>query len=138
VVDSLKALDPNRPIREADIGSVLSDVRFVPEAEVAVIITMEVVQRDAHNVVGEMDMGPIKRPKKAKRSRSERSEVSSSDFRRARRYRRALHRLFVWTVFLGSTPSREREAPTIVNGHQTQAKAKERADDCCGSRRNVQ
>ena len=28
LVDRLKALDPNRPIREADIGSPLSDNRF--------------------------------------------------------------------------------------------------------------
>ena len=28
VVDSLKALDPDRPIREADIGSTRCDVRF--------------------------------------------------------------------------------------------------------------
>jgi hypothetical protein len=30
-----KALDPNRPIREADISCCLSDVRFVPEADIA-------------------------------------------------------------------------------------------------------
>jgi len=28
VVKSLKVLDPNRPIREADISTALSDVRF--------------------------------------------------------------------------------------------------------------
>jgi len=32
VVDSLKALDPNRPIREADIGLPLIDVRFTPNS----------------------------------------------------------------------------------------------------------
>src|SRR5258708_478899 len=32
-VDSLKALDPKRPIREADILCRDPDVRFVPEAE---------------------------------------------------------------------------------------------------------
>jgi hypothetical protein len=31
-VDSLKALDPNRPIREADIGAFPRDVRFTPES----------------------------------------------------------------------------------------------------------
>jgi hypothetical protein len=32
VVDSLKALDPKRPIREADIGAALPNVRFTPES----------------------------------------------------------------------------------------------------------
>jgi hypothetical protein len=32
--DSLKVLDPNRPIREADIGTRLRHVRFVPEADI--------------------------------------------------------------------------------------------------------
>ena len=32
VVDSLKALDPNRPIREADIDFDAENVRFVPIA----------------------------------------------------------------------------------------------------------
>jgi hypothetical protein len=31
-VDSLKALDPNRPIREADIVASISDVRFTPKS----------------------------------------------------------------------------------------------------------
>ena len=31
VVDGLKALDPNRPIREADIASISPDVRFTPK-----------------------------------------------------------------------------------------------------------
>ena len=35
VVDSLKALDPDRPIREADIGGRELDVRFAPEADIA-------------------------------------------------------------------------------------------------------
>jgi hypothetical protein len=30
----LKALDPERPIREADINSVFCDVRFVPKADI--------------------------------------------------------------------------------------------------------
>ena len=34
-VDSLKALDPNRPIREADIASYRGNVRFVPAADVS-------------------------------------------------------------------------------------------------------
>jgi hypothetical protein len=34
-VDSLKALDPKRPIREADIGRSFRHVRFGPTAEVA-------------------------------------------------------------------------------------------------------
>ena len=34
VVDSLKALDPNRPIREADKTGSGIIVRFVPEAEI--------------------------------------------------------------------------------------------------------
>lgn len=34
VVDSLKVLDPKRPIREADIGRQLFDVRFVPIASI--------------------------------------------------------------------------------------------------------
>ena len=33
VVDSLKVLDPKRPIREADIARVSLDVRFGPEAD---------------------------------------------------------------------------------------------------------
>src|SRR5215471_112793 len=32
-LDSLKALDPNRPIREADIAERSGQVRFVPEAD---------------------------------------------------------------------------------------------------------
>src|ERR1700756_1026198 len=32
-LDSLKALDPNRPIREADIGERDCHVRFVPEMD---------------------------------------------------------------------------------------------------------
>ena len=32
MVDSLKALDPNRPIREADISTCLRDVRFTPKS----------------------------------------------------------------------------------------------------------
>ena len=32
-LDSLKELDPNRPIREADISWCLSDVRYVPKAD---------------------------------------------------------------------------------------------------------
>jgi hypothetical protein len=32
--DSLKVLDPKRPIREADIAGRQFDVRFVPKAEV--------------------------------------------------------------------------------------------------------
>src|SRR5436305_5833037 len=35
VVESLKVLDTNRPIREADIDQPCPDVRFVPLAEVA-------------------------------------------------------------------------------------------------------
>ncbi len=34
-VDSLKVLDPKRPIREADMCSALGDVRFVPFATIA-------------------------------------------------------------------------------------------------------
>ena len=34
VVDSLKALDPKRPIREADIAAELSNVRFTPKADI--------------------------------------------------------------------------------------------------------
>ena len=34
-MDSLKALDPNRPIREADIFCGDLHVRFVPEADIA-------------------------------------------------------------------------------------------------------
>ena len=34
VVDRLKALDPKRPIREADIRPQSLDVRFVPEADI--------------------------------------------------------------------------------------------------------
>jgi hypothetical protein len=30
MVDSLKVLDPNRPIREAEVSELLSDVRFSP------------------------------------------------------------------------------------------------------------
>ena len=33
--DSLKVLDPNRPIREADIDLRCLDVRFVPEADIS-------------------------------------------------------------------------------------------------------
>jgi hypothetical protein len=33
-LDSLKALDPNRPIREADIAEHQLDVRFVPQADI--------------------------------------------------------------------------------------------------------
>src|SRR6185436_18386394 len=33
-VDSLKALDPNRPIREADMDEVTLDVRFVPIGDI--------------------------------------------------------------------------------------------------------
>ena len=36
VVDSLKALDLNRPIREADMVQHDRDVRFVPEADISV------------------------------------------------------------------------------------------------------
>jgi hypothetical protein len=36
VVDGLKALDLNRPIREADIDQHGRDVRFVPKADIAV------------------------------------------------------------------------------------------------------
>src|SRR6266403_2356121 len=46
VVDSLKALDPKRPIREADIAQRSRHVRLVPAAEVAVLIG----QPDAHDV----------------------------------------------------------------------------------------
>ena len=35
VVDSLKALDPNRPIREADICGPGLDFAFVPEPDIA-------------------------------------------------------------------------------------------------------
>ena len=53
--DSLKVLDPKRPIREADITERNWDVRFVPKAEVAVIRSVElIVQPDAHDAVGEM------------------------------------------------------------------------------------
>ena len=34
LVDSLKALDPNRPIREADMCGALADVCFVPKADI--------------------------------------------------------------------------------------------------------
>jgi hypothetical protein len=34
VVKSLKALDPNRPIREADMAQHDGDVRFVPIADI--------------------------------------------------------------------------------------------------------
>jgi hypothetical protein len=34
VVDSLKALDPEGPIREADIAVALRHVRFVPRADI--------------------------------------------------------------------------------------------------------
>jgi hypothetical protein len=34
VVDSLKVLDPNRPIREADIVDAFWHVRFVPSADI--------------------------------------------------------------------------------------------------------
>ena len=37
VVDSLKALDLNRPIREADIAGRQWNVRFVPEADIRLI-----------------------------------------------------------------------------------------------------
>ena len=33
VADSLKALDPSRPIREADIGEAATDVRFSIDAK---------------------------------------------------------------------------------------------------------
>ena len=35
VVDSLKALDPKRPIREADIARLVRSVRFVPTGDMA-------------------------------------------------------------------------------------------------------
>jgi len=38
MVDSLKALDPNRPIREADIAEEHWDVRFVPKPNIATVI----------------------------------------------------------------------------------------------------
>ena len=34
-VDSLKVLDPKRPIREADIRGLRPDVRLVPKAEIS-------------------------------------------------------------------------------------------------------
>jgi hypothetical protein len=35
MVESLKALDPDRPIREADMVQIDRDIRFLPEADVA-------------------------------------------------------------------------------------------------------
>ena len=35
LVDSPKALDPNRPIREADMCAAATDVRFGPKADIA-------------------------------------------------------------------------------------------------------
>jgi hypothetical protein len=35
-------------------------------------------------------------------------------------------------------PPCDREVPTVANGHETQSKAKERAEDCCGGRGDVQ
>src|SRR6266487_5868387 len=53
VVDSLKALDPEWPIREADVHPRSCYVAFVPKAEVAVIRSVElIVQPDAKDVVG--------------------------------------------------------------------------------------
>jgi hypothetical protein len=34
LVDSLKALDPERPIREADIAAAKRNVRFVPRTDI--------------------------------------------------------------------------------------------------------
>jgi hypothetical protein len=51
--DSLKVLDSKRPIREADIAERGWEVCFVPEAEVAVIRSVElVIQPDVQDVVG--------------------------------------------------------------------------------------
>jgi len=35
LVDSLKALDPKRPIREADIQTTVCDVRKVPSTDIS-------------------------------------------------------------------------------------------------------
>jgi hypothetical protein len=60
VVDSLKVLDPNRPIREADIVRLLRHVRFVPRAEVVSVAGHANLQRAAaqhphaaHSLIGE-------------------------------------------------------------------------------------
>ena len=38
MVDSLKALDPNRPIREADISERRRYVRYVPLADIGALV----------------------------------------------------------------------------------------------------
>src|SRR6266403_458100 len=50
-VDSLKALDPKRPIREADIAEHGCHVRLVPKAEVGALI------RSPHQRVKEASVG---------------------------------------------------------------------------------
>jgi hypothetical protein len=42
VVDSLKVLDPNRPIREATVQRTSRLVRFVPKAKVVVLALVSV------------------------------------------------------------------------------------------------
>jgi hypothetical protein len=52
VVDSLKALDPEWPIREADIAGRQFHVRFVPKAEVGRCLDIKAFSRydDGHNL----------------------------------------------------------------------------------------
>jgi hypothetical protein len=39
-VDSLKVLDPERPIREADVAEICRHVRFVPKADIRCILAL--------------------------------------------------------------------------------------------------
>jgi len=63
VVDSLKALDLNRPIREADIGTQLRNVRFVPKADVSLCRfrmpqgRVELVESPIYFVTGDYQRG---------------------------------------------------------------------------------